>query len=60
MPISLYTVFKQYYGVVENTVFLETEIEGNLDKIIVEASVRDMLMINKIVQDNLQTMAEVN
>lgn len=60
MPINLFTVYKQFYGVVEKTVFLESEIEGNLDKIIVEASVRDLLMVNKIMQDNLQTMAEVN
>lgn len=58
LPIKLMLVYQQYYGVTENVVFLETEVDGQLDKIIIECSVRDMLMINGIIQDNLQTMSE--
>ena len=57
-PLSLYTVYKQFYGQIKESVYLETEIEGNMEKIIVEASVKDLLLLNKIAQDNLAALNE--
>lgn len=53
LPIRMLLIFCQQYAIADDLVFLETDIDGNLEKIIIECSVRDGLMINKIIQDNL-------
>lgn len=60
LPIRLNLNYGQHYAMTEEIVYLESEIDGNLEKIIVECSVRDMLLLSKIGQDNLQVMSEYN
>lgn len=57
-PVRITLIYTQQYGIREDVVYLETDIQGEVDKIIVECSVRDMLMVNKITQDNLAILAE--
>lgn len=39
---------------------MESEIDGMIDRVIVECSVKDLLLVAKIVQENLEVLAEAN
>lgn len=55
-PLSLKLYFKQLYEKIEKSVFLRSDVDGELDSLIFEASIKDILKINNIAQDNLAVL----
>lgn len=58
LPMKVGITLQQHYAKTADVIFLETNADGLVEKVIVECSVRDMLMINKIAQDNIQVLMD--
>ena len=46
-------LYNQFYSSAEGNVFLSSDIEVDVSKIIFEATIKDIIKVNAIVQDNL-------
>lgn len=55
-PIKASLLYSQIYTSVDGTVFLANEIEGDVDNIIFEATIKDLIKLNNITQDNLEAL----
>lgn len=57
LPLNVFLMYRQFYGKIKEVVFMENEVDGMLGQIVVECSIKDLLLVNKIMQENLEVLA---